>query len=161
VWTELQCSNCLKFGEALFTRFTVQIARFAKRIFLLYTFYCTKYMLHVLLYKCSGRLALSVKSWPHNLRQEFDPSPVVPLNKEPSTQLMGQCCYRPRWPKNCDCALFNYVLYHAVESCSHASASLCFVCCDSCVVIARAFPQWAKLATRREASIRKKKKTVQ
>jgi len=69
------------------------------------------------------------------------PSPVVPLSKEPSTKLMGQCCYRPRWHKNCDCALCNYVLFHAVVSCSHASASPCLVCRDSCVVIVRAFPQ--------------------
>jgi len=38
-------------------------------------------------------------------------------------------------------ALCNYVLYHAVVSCSYASASLCFVCCASFVVIVRAFPQ--------------------
>jgi len=69
------------------------------------------------------------------------PSSVAPLRKEPSTQFMGQCCCRPRWPKNCDCALCSYVLYHAVVSCSHARASLCFVCCDSCVVNVRAFTQ--------------------
>jgi len=70
------------------------------------------------------------------VRQEFyPPSPVAPLSKEPSTQLMGQCCYRLRWPKNCDCALCNYALYHAVVSCLYANASLCSVCCDSCVVI--------------------------
>jgi len=80
--------------------------------------------------------------WPHNCEAEVrSPSPVVPLSKEPGTQLMGQCCYRPWWPKNCDCALCNYVLYHAVVSCSHASASPCLVCCDSRVVIVRAFPQ--------------------
>jgi len=90
-----------------------------------------------------GRLALSVKSWPHNYGVGVrSPSPVVPLSKELSIQLMGQCCYYPRWPQNCDCALCNYVVYHAVVSCSYASASLWFVCCDSsCVVIVRAFPQ--------------------
>jgi len=34
---------------------------------------------------------------------------------------MGQCCYRP--PKIA--TVHNYVLCHAVVSCSHASASLC------------------------------------
>jgi len=47
-----------------------------------------------------GRLALSVKSWPHNCEAGVrSPSPVVPLSKEPNTQLMGQCCCRPQWPK--------------------------------------------------------------
>ena len=84
-----------------------------------------------------GRLAVSVKSWPHNCEEGVRSSRLFPWAKEPSAQLMGQCCHRPRWPKNCDCALCNYVLYHAVVSCSQASASLCLVCCDSCVVIVR------------------------
>jgi len=58
---------------------------------------------------------LALSSWANG---GPDPSPIVPLSKEPSTQFMGQW-----WPKNCDCALWNYVLYHAVVSCSHASAS--------------------------------------
>jgi len=69
---------------------------------------------------------------------------------------MDQCCYRPRWPKNCDRAWCNYVLYHAVVSCWYASASLCFVCCYSRVVFVRAFPQQTKHAIRRETSVRKK-----
>jgi len=66
-------------------------------------------------------------------------SPVVPLSKEPSTQLMGQCCYR--WPKK---LRLHFVQLRAVSRCCivfHASALLCLVCYDSCVVIARAFKQ--------------------
>jgi len=70
-------------------------------------------------YQMGGRLALSIKSWPHNCEAGVrSPLPVVTFNKEPSTQLMRQCCYRPDWPKNSNCALCNYVLYNTVVSCS-------------------------------------------
>ena len=77
------------------------------------------------------------------------------LSKEPSTQLMGQCCYRPRWPKNCDCALCKYVLYHTVVSWSYVRASPCLLwfMCRDCARLSAI----KNHATRREISIRKKK----
>ena len=61
-----------------------------------------------------GRLALLINSRPHNCEAGVrSPSPVVPLSKEPSTQLMGQklrlrfvglraasrCCHRFTMPR--------------------------------------------------------------
>jgi len=85
----------------------------------------------------SGPLALSVKSWPHNCEAGVRSLSGCFLSKEPSTELM---LLLPTVAQKCDCAMCYYMLYHAVISCSHASASLCLVC-DSCVVIVRAFPQ--------------------
>ena len=43
-----------------------------------------------------GQLAPSVKSWPHNCETGVrSPSPVVPLSKEPSTQLTGPILLPP------------------------------------------------------------------
>ena len=88
----------------------------------------------------ASRLQLS-----HPLNKQTTSHPLNQRSKSVSSRLrwigMDQWCYRPRWPKNCHCALCDYVLYHVVVSCSHASASLCFVCCDSCDVVVRAFSQ--------------------
>jgi len=54
---------------------------------------CTAMPFNCGLTNAGGRLALSVKSWPHNCEAGVrSPSPVVPLSKEPSTEKKGDHC---------------------------------------------------------------------
>ena len=66
------------------------------------------------------------------------PSPVAPWARNLALSSWANAA-TARQPKNCDCALCKYVLYHAVVLCSYAIVSLCFVCCDSCVVVVPPF----------------------
>jgi len=103
----------------------------------------------------SGRLALLVKSWPHNCEAGVcSPSPVVPLRKELSTQLMGQCCCCLRWPKNC-CAITCCItlLYHVRMSAPHYASSTVIHVSSLCAP----FHNKQSMQTRRETSICKKK----